>query len=191
VRRVRVPIRSLVCLVAPAALAVGCGGAGTTPQPPSGPPPLPAAAVPYLDSTVNQLTSAGLALEAQLPDLAGRLQAWGFDGVSRRYFQGQSRRRLQVVDSRSLRFGSPAGARGFVRFVRAHPGSFLGGALRPHAFSSRGRTGIVPKGALCACHLATPAYLAVVARGDRVTWLEINGPGATRTALHRLAARAP
>ena len=43
----------------------------------------------------------------------------------------------------------------------------------------------------CACHMAQPNLYGIVSSGRRVTWLEINGPGATRTALAALLARAP
>jgi hypothetical protein len=58
-------------------------------------------------------------------------------------------------------------------------------------FSSRGRSGILATAQQCQCHLANPAYLGVVARGDTVTWLEINGPGATPRKLAELLAAAP
>lgn len=51
--------------------------------------------------------------------------------------------------------------------------------------------GFLAVGQECACHLADPAYLAVLARGGTVTWLEINGPGATRRELSALLAAAP
>ena len=39
--------------------------------------------------------------------------------------------------------------------------------------------------------MAQPNLYGIVSSGRRVTWLEINGPGATRTALAALLARAP
>jgi hypothetical protein len=147
--------------------------------------------VPYLDSHVRALPAALIAREAALPPLGAKLRSWGYVNGTNRAFQGESRRRLQVVDSRTFQFRSADGARAFVAFVRAHPGSFLGGAAQPHAYASRGRSGMVVEGQPCACHLANPVLLTVVARGPRVTWLEINGPGANRRELRRLAARAP
>jgi hypothetical protein len=172
------------------ALAAACGG-GSPERVSSGPRPaaLPASAVPYLESSERPLTAAGMAKETGLPELAGRLREWGYDAGSRRYFQGPSKR-LQVVDSRTLRFRSAAGAQAFVAFVRSRPAAFLGGGLPARDFASRGRRGILVVGAACSCHLATPVLLGVVAGGPVVTWLEINGPGASRRALGRLAARA-
>jgi hypothetical protein len=183
IRRLAVPAAAL------AAVLAGCGEAE---QRAAGPPPpvLPAQAVPYLPSNARPLTATWLARETGLPELTGRLGGWGFDAGARRYFQGQSRR-LQVVDSRALRFRDAAGATAFVRYVRSRPASFLGGGKPASDFESRGRRGIVVKGAPCSCHLATPVLLAVVASGPTVTWLEINGPRASRRTLDALAARAP
>jgi hypothetical protein len=182
---------ALTAAVAAAAAMAGCGGVAARPPAVRPPPPtLPARAVPYLPSSVKPLTEAGLAREVSIPGLAARLERWGFDGGARRYFQGQSRR-LQVVDARTLRFGTAAGARSFVAFARAHPGSFLGGAITARPFAAAGRRGFVARAASCACHLATPAFLGVVARDRLVTWLEINGPRASVHALAALTARAP
>jgi hypothetical protein len=153
------------------------------------PPALPAAAVPYLDSSARPLTAASVAKEAGVPELAGRLEAWGFDGGSRRYFQGQSRR-LQVVDSRALRFRSAAGAAAFVRYVRSRPSEFLAGGGPAKDLEAGGRRGVLILGSPCSCHLATPVLTGVVADGPTVAWLEINGPRATRAALRRLLAGA-
>jgi hypothetical protein len=185
--RLAVPAAALAAL---AALVAGCGQAEQQRAPGPPPPVLPAQAVPYLPSNERPVTAAWLARETGLPELTGRLEGWGFDAGARRYFQGQSRR-LQLVDSRALRFRDAAGAAAFVRYVRTKPASFLGGGKPAGDFESRGRRGIVVKGAPCSCHLATPVLLAVVAGGPTVTWLEINGPRASRKALDALAARAP
>ncbi len=172
----------------------GCASAGTSVGSTArvAPPAvLPVAAVPYLPSTTSALSAARIAHEAELPTLVSRLRSWGFDAAAIRYFQGESRRRLQVVDSRSFRFATPVGAQSFVRFIQDHPTAFLPDSEPPHAYSSRGRSGVVMQGALCACHLSMPVYLAVVSRATRVTWLEVNGPGATPRALRRLIAKAP
>lgn len=184
--------RAAAIVVALACTAAACGGSGgeRAAAPAASPAALPASAVPYLESTPKPLTAAGLAKETGRPDLAGRLKEWGFVAGGRRYFQGASKR-LQVVDSRTLRFGSATGAAAFVRYVGAHPGDFLGGGQAPRAFASRGRTGILVEGLPCSCHLATPVLLAVVSGGPTVSSLEINGPRATRRALARLAATAP
>jgi hypothetical protein len=173
------------------AVLAGCGSS-EPPRPAATvrPPALPARAVPYLDSTTRVLTPANLARETRLDALPRQLTQWGFAGATVRTFQGESKR-LQVVESRTLRFRSPGGATAFLRLVRANLGAFYPGALTPRPFVSRGRHGLVVKAAPCTCHMASPAYLGVVAAGPTVTWLAINGPRATVRTLTRLAAQAP
>jgi hypothetical protein len=156
----------------------------------SAPPTLPARAVPYLPSSVKLLGSTVLAREVREPVLATYLGTWGFVGGSDRYFQGESRR-LQVVDSRTLRFERAGGATAYVGFMRAHASTILGSFPVVKAFVSRGRSGFLAVAQQCQCHLANPALLAVLARGGVVTWLEINGPGADKRQLTRLLAGAP
>lgn len=173
----------------------GCGATATTStvgDSPAAPPPptLPATAVDYLPSSERTLHPAGLAREARSPGLARELAAWGYLAGADRYFQGESRK-LQVVDSRTLSFSRATGASAFVSFTRAHAAVYLGSFPGIRRYASRGRAGFFATAQACACHLANPAYLAVVARGPTVTWLEINGPGATPRALSMLIARAP
>jgi hypothetical protein len=175
-----------LALAAAVLVCAGCGASSSVPSAPT----LPAGAVAYLPSTVKPLTPAFLAREAQAPALRGQLSGWGFQAGRRRYFQGESRR-LQVVDSRTLRFRSGAGAGAFLGFLRAHLNPYLGGFAAVRPLVSDGRSGFVATAQECQCHLANPAYLAAVARGGTVTWLEINGPGATRGMLASLLARAP
>jgi hypothetical protein len=183
-----------VAALAAGGLLGGCGGAD--PARPAADsqairvPTLPARAVPYLESKERALTPTVLAREAGLDTLAGLLAEWGYAGGASRSFQGQSKR-LQVVESRTLRFRTAGGAGKFMRIVRGRPGSFLPGAERPRAYRSRGRRGVLIKAAPCTCHMASPAYLGVVASGPTISWLEINGPRATVRALTRLAAQAP
>ena len=172
-----------------ASLAVlGCGASRATTAP--APRTLPAAAVSYLPSATKPLTVISLAREAQAPSLQTRLHGWGFQAGADRYFQGESRR-LQVVDSRTLRFRGAAGAASFVAFMRTHLGAFLGSSPRIARFAVGARGGFLATGQECQCHLANPSFLALVASGGTVTWLEINGPRATRHALAALIARAP
>ena len=190
-RHARLPT-SLLALVAALPLAA-CGSSQRSSrsvaaaQPPAA---LAASAVPYLASVTHPLTAAGLARESQSPELAGKLVAWNFETGSQRAFQGSSKK-LQVVDSRTLRFRTTSGAAAFVQYMRTHAGSFIGGAGPAKPFSSRGRKGIVVEGIPCACHLATPVYLAIASKGPLVSWLEINGSGATPAVLSKLAAKAP
>lgn len=171
----------LIVLVA--LVLAGCGSSsGSTVVPPT----LPPAAVPYLTSVHKPLTAAFLAREAQAPGLVRLLDGWGFEAAADRYFQGESRR-LQVVDSRTLQFRGASGAAAYVDFMRLHLDPYLGSYPKVKPFGS----GIMATAQECQCHLANPAYLAVVARGREVTWLEINGPGATRGQLTALVQRAP
>jgi hypothetical protein len=146
--------------------------------------------VPYLPSTFHALTRAALAKEAGTPALRERLRSWGFLSGADRYFQGESRQ-LQVVDSRDLRFRSATGAARFIAFVRGHASAYLGAYPRLRVLRSDGRIGIIATAQPCTCHLANPAFLGVVARGGTVTWLEINGPGATARRLTQLIAATP
>jgi hypothetical protein len=190
---------TLVALTVVALVAAGCGSSSNQGSSsvaarvlsPSLPPTLPAAAVPYLPSVHRPLTAAFLAREAEVPSLTVRLSGWGYEAGADRYFQGESKR-LQLVDSRTLRFRDPAGASAYVAFMRGHLSPILGSFPQVRAFTAdaAGR-GIVASGQECQCHLANPSFLAVVAHGPTVTWLEINGPGATRRRLDTLIARAP
>ena len=183
-------MRFRACLASLAVLIGGCGTTAATGARSSPPATLSAAAVPYLPSSARTLTDAGLAREAGTPALAGNLRAWGFQAGVQRYFQGESRR-LQVVDSRTLRFGSAVGAQAFVAFARAHVNTYLGSFPRLQRLTDAGRQGFLAIGQPCQCHLANPAFLAVVGRQGTVTWLEINGPRATQRSLAALLAQAP
>jgi len=173
-------------------LAIGCAlmavacGSSSTPSVAT----LPAHAVPGLPSTRSTLTPAFLARETQAAPLRGQLRTWGFVAGARRYFQGESRK-LQLVDSRTLRFRGAAGAAAFVGFLRTHLDSYVGSYARTHAYTTQGRSGFLAVAQACRCHLANPTYLAAVSARGTVTWLEINGPGATRSRLAALLARAP
>jgi hypothetical protein len=168
-----------------ALIAVACGSSSTPSV-----ATLPAHAVPGLPSTRTTLTAAFLARETQAAPLRARLQTWGFIAGARRYFQGESRM-LQLVDSRTLRFRGAAGATAFVGFLRTHLDSYVGSFARTRRFTAQGRSGFLAVAQACRCHLANPTYLAAVAARGTVTWLEINGPGATPRRLAALLARAP
>jgi hypothetical protein len=175
-------------------LLYGCGSSSThsTVAPAAEPAPstLPARAVPYLPSTLRPLTARLLTREAQAPDLAASLRAWRYESGSDRYFQGESRR-LQVVESRTLRFGRASGAAAYVAFMRSHLSTYLGSLPKLREFEQDGRRGFLAIGQECQCHLANPTYLAVLAHGNTVSWLEINGPGASQPRLATLLHRAP
>ena len=180
-----------------AALVAACGSSAASPPSvasptsvASPPPTLPATAVPYLTSVAKALTPAVLAREAEAPTLVHQLDRWGFEAAADRYFQGESKK-LQVVDSRTLRFRGPSGAAAYIAFMRSHLWPYLGPYPRINAFAPGGRHGILAIGQECQCHLANPSFLALVSEGATVTWLEINGPGATPRRLTALIARAP
>jgi hypothetical protein len=54
-----------------------------------------------------------------------------------------------------------------------------------------GRAGYLVDPAACACHRASPTLTGVVFEGRRVTYLEINGDGATPETLGQLLRVAP
>lgn len=178
--------RLVLVAVAMTALACACTGHHDV----SAPATLPATAVPYLPSSTTTLTPAGLAREAQDRALSGELDGWGYLGGRRRSFQGSSHD-LQLVDSRTLRFRDAAGATAFVAFARRHAAAYLGSFPQVRRYAVGRRRGILATGQACRCHLANPALLAVVSRGDTVSWLEINGPKATPHRLTTLLAQAP
>jgi hypothetical protein len=179
----------VLVLGAIALAAAACGG-GTAQPAAKAPPVLSARAVAYLPSTAHRLTAERLAREIRRPALESDLAHWGFVAAAERSFQGESHR-LTVVDSRTLQFSHPSGARAYVAYVRTHITDYLGSYPTVHPFSSAGRSGSLYRAQSCACPGATPLWLAVASAGARVTWLEINGPDATAAALRALAARAP
>ncbi len=163
-----------------AACLAGCGSA--RPAAPSG--ILPASAVAYLPSVTKPLTALDVQQNSTLHDLTARLARWGYIGGWQRTFQGESRR-LNLVVSQSLMFGTHAGARSFAGYLASHVGAFYPFAVvRPLTLT--GQAGWLIKPPLCACHLATPVYVGVTVAGSRVRWLEINGPRATGTLLASL-----
>jgi hypothetical protein len=174
-----------VLAVGAALTAVACGSSTRA----GGIATLPARSVPGLPSTRTTLTPAFLARETQAAPLRARLRSWGFMAGARRYFQGESHT-LQLVDSRTLRFRGAAGAAAFVGFLRGHLDSYVGSFARTRRFTAQGRSGFLAVGQECQCHLANPTYLAAVSARGTVSWLEINGPGATPGRLAALLARA-
>ena len=174
---------ALACL---AVALAGCGASETKPL-----PVLPAAAVPELSSSTHEVTLRDLGAEFGAPtneNFEGRIGP--FVGGQERVFQGESHRFDRVV-SRTLEFADAKGARAYVSFFGAHVDSVFGTGTGKSAIASRGRTGYLIDAASCACHRAEPTLAAVVARGTRVTYLEVNGGGAKREAVLDLLARAP
>jgi hypothetical protein len=170
------------------AAAAGCGGAqAAAPQPQ---PTLAAHVIPYLPSTVRDLSADDVAPPQTLARLGRDLERWGFRAATERTFQGQSKR-LQVVVSRTLAFDRASGARLYVDWVHRHAQAVLGSDAGQRPLRSRGRRGWLVQLAPCACHMATPAMVGFVSGGTRVSWLEVNGPTARPRVLRRLLARAP
>jgi hypothetical protein len=178
---VRLAFASLAVL----ALA-GCGSSETKSL-----PVLPAAAVPGLSSSTHEVTLRDLGADFGAPaseNFEGRIGPLA--AGRERVFQGASHRFDRVV-SRTLEFADVEAARAYVSFFGAHIDSVFGTGTGKSAISSRGRTGYLIDAASCACHRAEPTLAAVVARATRVTYLEVNGGGATREAVVDLLARAP
>lgn len=176
-----------VCL---AAIAAGCGQTASATPPPAPPPVLPAAAVAYLPSTARPLTARDLTRETSAPGLAAGLSRWGFLAGAQRLFQGPSQT-LQVVESRTLQFRSPAGAAAYVRYIHQNADAVFGAPPTQQPLAAGARHGWTITLAPCACHMATPALVGVASAGRRVSWLEVNGPTASVRALSRLLAKAP
>jgi len=190
-RRVLLTLAAVVLVAAVGAVAFQTlGHADPRPGPPL-PAVLPASAVAYLPSHVSRLTTADLQKDASVASMPAELASLGYVSGAQRTFQGQSKRRLQVVVSRTLRFQSAAGAAGYVRFVHDHAGAYVGQVPTLKPLTSGGRSGWLIVAPLCACHMAQPDLLAVVSDGRDVTWLMVNGPGAKPAVLRSLLSRAP
>jgi len=170
------------------ALAItACGSSPARPAAPSG--VLPAAAVTGLAVATQRLTSQDVQKDSTAPDLAAQLASWGYTGGWQRTFQGESRR-LTLVVSRSLQFRTPQGAAAFVAYMHQRVGRFYPFAVTSQ-LSMPGRSGLVIRPPMCACHMATPLLVGVAARDRTVSWLEINGPQASARLLTQLLGRMP
>jgi hypothetical protein len=173
----------------------GCGsGVGSqSAARPEGPlPVLARSALPGLTVKDLQLTTVDLTHDAPISGFSERLAGWGFQRGTQREFRTTSRTAtFSDVVSRTLEFRGPAGARAYVALVGAQAGRFFGNGSRVLPLESGGRSGYLVRLASCGCHGETPALLAVVAGGPRVTWLLGNGPGASPATLRTLLAKAP
>lgn len=183
----RAPIAAAGAVLALALAVTACGSSPDRAAAPSG--VLPTAAVAGLAVVTQPLTGRDVQKDSTAPDLAARLDRWGYVGGWQRTFQGESRR-LTLVVSRSLQFKNSPGAAAFVAYMHQKVGSFY-----PFALTSRlimpGRSGWVIRPPLCGCHMANPLVVGVTAQGRKVSWLEINGPEATTRLLTRLLAHTP
>ena len=179
---------AILCAVALTATA--CGGAGAGAETAQPPPVMPASAVPYLPSHAGRLTAADLLKDGVQPGLAGDLSRWDFRSGAQRTFHGRSHN-LQLVVARTLDFGGSTGARAYVAYVKQHAAGIMGADPVVSPLTSGARKGWLFMPAGCACHMAQPAVIGIVSGGDRVSYLEVNGPNATPKALRALLERAP
>jgi hypothetical protein len=160
------------------------GGCGSSP-PQEAEPVLSTNALPGLEATTEPVTAVDLAA-----DFGTGVSVEGFVSGTERVFQGESHHLARVV-SRTLEFESPEAAAAYVELVRAHVDDLYGVGTTAKPFEAGGRAGYVVDPAACACHRASPTLTGVVSEGSRVTYLEINGDGATPEALGRLLRVAP
>jgi hypothetical protein len=167
-----------------AVLILAVGGCGSS-SPPEADPVLPADALPGLEATTEPLTADDLAA-----DFGADVSVEGFDSGTERVFQGQSHDLDRVV-SRTLEFESPGAAAAYVDLLHAHVDDLYGVGTTAEPFEEGGRSGYLIDPAACACHRASPTLTAAVSDGPRVTYLEINGDGATRETLGQLLRVAP
>ena len=181
----------------------GCGGSSSggssngaavsTPQPPArGLPTLSASTLPTLDHTERGLDLPALAAEGPKGgDLQAHLADWSNRTGSEREFKGGTPSQYLDVVSRTLVFGTAAGAHDFVEFVRDHPGTYVGVLKLARPVKADGRDGFLLVARGCGCHRETPLMLYLASTGKRVTWLMANGPQVTPDSTLQLAAHAP
>ena len=142
-------------------------------------------AIPALEQTTEPVTAEDLAA-----DFGTGVSIDGFVSGTERVFQGESHDLDRVV-SRTLEFESPEAAAAYVELVRAHVDDLYGVGTTAKPFEEGGRAGYLVDPAACACHRASPTLTAAVSEGPRVTYVEINGDGATRETLGQLLRLAP
>ena len=178
-------MRLAVLLAAAASLLAACGEQSETLPLPT----LPASAVPELESSAHEVDLGEVLADfGGQENLEGKLE--GFVRGRERVFQGESQRFDRVV-SRTLEFHDAVAADGYVHFVRDHVNALYGTGTNVRPVESNGRDGFLIDAASCACHRAEPTLAAVVSRGPRVTYLEVNGGGARPAAVEGLLALAP
>ena len=167
-----------------ALLLVTLAGCGSS-RPPEAQPALPASAVPGLEATTEPVSAEDLAA-----DFGSDVAVEGFVSGTERVFQGESHDLSRVV-SRTLEFESPEAAKAYVDLVRAHVDDLYGVGTTAEPLENGGRSGYLIDPAACACHRAAPTLTAVLARGPRVTYLEVNGGGVDPAAVEALLTQAP
>jgi hypothetical protein len=160
------------------------GGCGSSPRP-EAEPVLSTDALPGLEATTEPVTAEDLAA-----DFGTDVSVDRFVSGTERVFQGESHDLARVV-SRTLEFESPEAAGAYVELLRAHVDDLYGVGTTSKPFEEGGRAGYLIDPAACACHRASPTLTGVVSEGSRVTYLEINGDGATSESLGQLLRVAP
>jgi hypothetical protein len=183
-----VQLLTLAILFALLAAACGSGGGAAAASSTEDLPVL--RAVPGLAGQDRVLDVDALSHDAPVAGLAANLERWGFLGGHEREFKGASRTLTDVI-SRTLAFRGAAGARAYVAFVADHAASYYGPGTLVHPVTSAGRAGFFVRGASCGCHRESPILVTVVWQRARVSWLLVNGPGATRARAQALAEQMP
>src|SRR5262245_26116212 len=174
--------RALLTLVL-LALA-GCGSSSPS-ETPSALPVLLASALPKLQASTESIGADGLAA-----DFGSAVAVKGLEAGTERVFQGESESVDRVV-SRTLEFETAAAAKAYVDLLRTHVDDVYGTGTTAEPLESDGRTGYLIDPAACACHRAVPTLTAVLSRGQRVTYLAVNGGGVGPAAVQELLALAP
>jgi len=170
---------------------VGCGSGSAGGSSAIGPlPVLPASALAGLTPADSQLSAVDLTHDAPIVGFADRLSQWDYRGGTQRIFRGSKGDFTNVV-SRTLEFGSAAGATAYVQLVDNRVADFYGRGSKVAPLSQGDRSGYLIQAAPCGCHRETPVFLAVLSAGARVTWLYGSGPGARVAGLRALLAQAP
>ena len=170
--------------------AAACGGGGGSEAAPATANLPVLRTVPGLSSEDRALDVDALSHDAPVAGLAANLEQWGFLGGHEREFKGASKTFTDVI-SRTLVFRNPSGARAYVAFIADHAASYYGPGSVVHPATSAGRAGYFVRGASCGCHRESPILVTVVSQRARVSWLLVNGPGATRARSQALAAQMP
>lgn len=175
----------IAVVLAALALIAGCGGSQAAPL-----PVLAGSALPELSSSAHEVDLKDLARDFGPSDANFEGKIRGFLRGRERVFQGESHRFDRVV-SRTLEFENAADAASYVAFYRSQLTSVFGTGSNASPLESKGRKGYLVDAAACACHRAEPTLAAILFRGARVTYLEVNGGGAKPPAVIALLAQAP
>ncbi len=151
-------------------------------------PSPPAGSLPGMQSRARTLPAAVLVAEAT--DHAGLrrvLERGAYAGGNEREFYGKTAV-FNHVTEQVLRFGDPAGAGAYLRWLRAHSAQSLG-APRSITATRLGDGGFNYRPQGCGCHTETPTYLIAWRRGNLALTVLASGAGANRRTVNALASR--